>query len=55
MRKPKLRDIPDIQAADPENALRNLEDFTRRILAVPKKEIDAQLARERAAKRKRAR
>jgi hypothetical protein len=53
MPKPKPRDIPHIEVADPAAAFHKLEEFTRRILAVPKKEIDASLAREKSAKRKR--
>jgi hypothetical protein len=53
MPKPKPRDIPDIRVEDPEAAFHKMEDFTRRILAVPKKEIDARMAREKTAKKKR--
>ena len=38
---------------DPEAAFHKLEDFTRRILAVPKKAIDRKLAQEKANKRRR--
>jgi hypothetical protein len=50
MPKPKPANIPDVQAADPAAASHKLEDFTRRILSVPKREIDAKLARERRHK-----
>jgi hypothetical protein len=53
MPKPKLRDIPNIRVDDAEAAYHKLEDFTRRIMAVPKKEIDA--AMDRVKKEKRAR
>ncbi|MGD0388396.1 MAG: hypothetical protein ABSC42_05515 [Tepidisphaeraceae bacterium] len=52
MTKPKPRGIPDVQAADPIAAFDKLAAFTRRILAVPKREIDARLAREKSAKRR---
>jgi len=53
MPKTPKREIPDIRVPDGAAALHKLEDFTRRILAVPKKEIDGRLARERSAKKKR--
>jgi hypothetical protein len=53
MPKPKPRDIPHIRVEDPEAAFHKLEDFTRRIMAVPKKEIDAELTREKLAKKRR--
>jgi hypothetical protein len=52
MPKPKPRDIPDIRVDDPEAAFHKLEEFTRRIMAIPKKEIDAKLATEKRAKHK---
>jgi hypothetical protein len=53
MKTPKSGPVPHVEAADPANASRNFEDFTRRILAVPKKEIDAKIAKEKNAKKKR--
>jgi len=53
MPKNPKREIPDVQVADGAVAFHKLEDFTRRILAVPKKEIDARMARERNAKKRR--
>jgi hypothetical protein len=47
MPKPKPHEIPDIRVDDAEAAFHKLEDFTRRIMAVPKREIDARMARER--------
>jgi hypothetical protein len=55
MPKPKPHDIPDIRVEDPEAAYQKFEDFARRVMAVPKKEIDAKLARERTAREKRKR
>jgi hypothetical protein len=52
MSKPKVRDIPHIEVADPAAAYHKLEEFTRRIMAVPKKEIDRRLAQEKRSKRK---
>jgi hypothetical protein len=46
-------DIPHIEVADPAGAFRKLEKFTRRILAVPKKNIDELLAQGKAKRRKR--
>jgi hypothetical protein len=53
MPKPKPRDIPDIRVENPEAAFHKLEDFTRRILAVPKKEIDARIAKGKTGRAKR--
>jgi hypothetical protein len=53
MPKTTKPEIPDIQVADPDAAYHRLEDFTRKILAVPKKEIDRGLAMEKAKKTKR--
>jgi hypothetical protein len=52
MPKAKSREIPDVQAVDPAAALHKLEGFTRRILSVPKKEIDAKLAREKSERKR---
>jgi hypothetical protein len=38
--------IPDIEVDDPAEAFRRLENFTRQILSVPKKKIDAAISRE---------
>jgi len=54
MPKAKLREIPDVQAANPAEAFHKLEGFTRRILAVPKKEIDAKLAREKSGRKRKS-
>jgi hypothetical protein len=51
MPKPNPRDIPDVRANDPLNAERKFEDFTRRILAVPKREIDAKLEKKKKSRR----
>jgi hypothetical protein len=48
----KAGSVPDIRVDDPAAAFRKLEDFTRRILAVPKKEIDRKLAAEKTAKQR---
>jgi hypothetical protein len=45
MSKPKPREIPDIRVEDPEAAFHKLEDFTRRVMAIPKKEIDRSMKR----------
>jgi hypothetical protein len=45
MPKPKPQ-IPDIRVADGAVAYHKLEEFTRRIMAVPKKEIDAAMVKE---------
>jgi hypothetical protein len=54
MPKPIKREIPDVQVADGAAAFHKFEDFTRRILAVPKKEIDERPTKGRAAKKKRS-
>jgi len=41
---------PQLEVSDATAAFRKLEDFTRRVLAVPKKEIDRKLAEEKAKK-----
>jgi hypothetical protein len=53
MPKSKPHEIHDVQAADPENATYKLDEFTRRIMAVPKKEIDAAMEKERKGKKRR--
>ncbi len=40
---------------DPAAAFRKLKDFTRQILAVPKKQIDAKLAKAQADKQRKRR
>jgi hypothetical protein len=47
------RPAAHFEVADPAAAFQKFEDFTRRVLAVPKKKIDQKLARQRTAKRKR--
>ena len=48
---------PHPEPAPPETSeeYRRFRDFARRLLAVPKKEIDARLAKEKAAKRSKRR
>jgi hypothetical protein len=53
MPKTHKPEIPDIRVADGAAAFHKLEEFTRRILAVPKKEIDGKLAKEKNAKKQR--
>jgi hypothetical protein len=53
MSKSAKPSIPNIKVEDADAAFRKFEDFGRKVLAVPKKEIDAKLAREKAAKIKR--
>ena len=55
MPKQKPRDIPDIEVEDADAAYRKFEDFTRKIMSVPRKEIDAKLAKEKSAKKTRKR
>jgi hypothetical protein len=55
MSTPHGPSVPHVQASDPAAARQNLEDFTRRVLAVPKKKIDAMLAKERSGKKHRIR
>jgi hypothetical protein len=43
---PPKKQIPHFEVDDPAEAMRKAQDFTRRILAVPKSEIDAKLAKE---------
>jgi len=38
---------------DPQAAFQKLENFTRRLLSVPKKEVDQKLAREKSARKHR--
>jgi hypothetical protein len=52
MPKPKPHEIPDIRVDDAEAAFHKLEDFTRRIMAVPKAAIDSALAREQRQKKR---
>jgi len=53
MSNPKDGPIPHVEVPDAAAAFHKLENFTRRILAVPKKEIDAKLAKESQEKKKR--
>jgi hypothetical protein len=41
------------EVADPAAAFRRLEQATRHIMSVPKKKIDAMIAKERAKKKRR--
>ena len=43
---PPKKPMPHFEVDDPAEAYRKAQDFTRRILAVPKTEIDARLAKE---------
>jgi hypothetical protein len=51
MSSPKHPAVPHIEVPNPAEAFRKLEHFTRQILAVPKKEIDRKLKKERADKK----
>jgi hypothetical protein len=53
MSKPNPREVPDIRVDDAEAAFHRLEDFTRKIMAVPKKEIDEALNRKKTHKKRR--
>lgn len=55
MPKPKIVMMPHVEVEDGVAAFHKLEDFTRKILAVPKKEIDARLAKEKLARKRRRR
>ena len=55
MPKTPKHEIPDIRVEDGAAAFHKLEDFTRRIFAVPKKEIDRKLEKEKSLKQKRIR
>jgi hypothetical protein len=46
---------PHIEVEDPDAALRKTEDFARRVLAVPKKKIDAMMAKEKITRKRRRR
>jgi hypothetical protein len=52
MTNPHAPSVPHVEASDPAAARQKLEDFTRRILAVPKKKIDAMLTKEKAKRYK---
>jgi len=54
MPKPQTRDISDIRVDDAEAAYHKLEEFTCRIMGVPKKEIDASLAKEKSRHRRKS-
>jgi hypothetical protein len=53
MSSPQDRPAPHVEVPDAAAAFHKTEAFIRRLLAVPKKEIDKKLAKERAAKKKR--
>jgi hypothetical protein len=55
MRHPKAGAIPHVEVKDGVAAFHKLEEFTRRVMAVPKMEIDAMLARERSKKNRKPR
>jgi hypothetical protein len=50
MPKSHKPEIPDIRVADGAVAFHKLEDFTRRIFAVPKKEIDRRIAKDKKSR-----
>ena len=52
MTSPDPRPAAHFEVADPAAAFQKFEDFTRRVLAVPKKKIDAKLALARKKKAK---
>jgi hypothetical protein len=49
---PKTKSAAHVEVADAAAALHNMENFTRKILAVPKKQIDAKLAKEKHKRKK---
>lgn len=51
MPKPKQIPTSQIEAKDPEHATEKFEEFTRKILSVPKKEIDEKSAQEASEKK----
>jgi hypothetical protein len=50
MPSPQKRTAAPFEVDNPAAAFHKLEDFTRKIIAVPKKKIDAKLKAERTAK-----
>jgi len=53
MSKPANRPAAHFEVENADEAFRKLESFTRRVLAVPKKEIDRKMAAEQNAKKRR--
>jgi hypothetical protein len=51
MSNPKDRSIPHVEVPDAAAAFHKLEKFTRRIMSVPKREIDAKIAKEKREKK----
>jgi len=51
MPDPQNRQIPHVEVQDAKEAFRKLENFARRVLAVPKREVDA-IAVQKIAKKK---
>jgi len=51
MPKTQKPEIPDIRVDDAEAAYHKLEDFARRVMAVPKGEIDKAMEKEREKRR----
>jgi hypothetical protein len=49
------RPAAHFEVTDPAVAFQKFEDFTRRVLAVPKKKIERKLAAEKIAKKKKRR
>ncbi len=50
MNSPKDHPAAPFEVEDPAAAFHKLENFARKVLAVPRKSIDRKLAQERAAK-----
>ena len=50
MTRPGNRPMPHVEVPDAAAAFHKAEEFTRRLLAVPKKKVDAMLARNKAKK-----
>jgi hypothetical protein len=51
--KPTVPPASNFEVADPVEAMRKMEDATRRIMAVPKKKYDAAIAKEKSGKNNR--
>jgi hypothetical protein len=52
MSNAKNGSVPHVEVDDPEAAFHRLEDAARRLLAVPKKELDKHPKRDKVKKRK---
>jgi hypothetical protein len=53
MRKPKSGPAAQIEVDDPAAAMQRFQDFTRKILAVPRKDIERKMATEKKKKQHR--